>query len=383
MASRALFPTLSLSIAVLAIATDFAKPSPSSTACRLGLCRFDQLYSRVDADGANQTNVGDLLTEDPSNPSAWCTYAELLARRGDEAGAQAAFAKAVALGPGMSPVLMRAANYAFSRGRWEDVFALSRRVLAQTGAYDQIIFSYFPRSASTVPRLLESSMPADPRAAASWTDWLKDNGTDQDLLDTWDWMRRRRLSQEESALKFTWMLWDRRRFTLAHQVWSDWLGDASKGELAAERIFNRDFRSQPNHSPFDWTLAAPESIELSRGAGLEVHFSGTGNVAFSGVHQFATVSAGRYRFSAEVESHGLNTDQRPLFHIIDAVPARKLDVETAPVAENAVRSWITLDFTVPPGMEAVEVELERSPSARFDGQIAGTLHVYEVSLKRL
>lgn len=63
---------------------------------------------------------------------------------------------------------------------------------------------------------------------------------------------------------------------------------------------------------------------------------GTDNVAFSGVRQGAVVRPGRYRFTS-----------------------------------------------VPATTQALIVQLERRPSERFDNKIAGTLHVYHVSLRMI
>jgi hypothetical protein len=370
----------------LSIAVDFAKPSPAASVCDRGLCRFDQMYSKIDADGPDSANLAALLTEDPSNPSAWCTYGERLAQSGNAAAARAAFAQAVALGPGMAPVLMRGANFDFSQGQWNAGFVLSKKVLAQTGAFDQVVFSYLLHSRIPVPAVLESALPPDERAAGSWLTWLKENGSDQDLLDSWQWRKAHGMDTRAAALEFTWALWTHGRYAESQQLWTDWLGPARGQYLNPQRLFNRSFQNQPNTSPFDWTLNGSASVSVERGAprkdGIEIRFSGTDNVAFSGVHQFATLPAGRYRFAAEIEAHDLTTDQRPLFHIFDVEPGRKLDVSTQPIAANAGRSWITLDFDVPPAASprGIEIELDRSASQKYDNKIGGTLHVYQVSL---
>lgn len=383
---RFLFPALSLSVVAISLWVDLTKPSPSANVCLRGLCRYDQVYSEVDSEGANPENLAALLDEDPSNPSAWCTYAEMRAQRGDTEGAQAAFQRAVALGPGMAPILMRAANFEFARGRAPEAFALSKRILSQTGAFDELIYSYFQRSPTAIPEMLEAAMPAEPRAAQTWLAWLKINGTDQALVDTWSWMSQQHLPDQASALEFTWALWQRHRFAWARQLWAEWVNALVKPagpDSNPERLSNQRFQNPPNASPFDWRIDSLPSVTVSRDAGLDVRFSGTENVAFSGVRQFTTVAPGHYRFSAEIETHDLTTDQHPVFHIFDAEPNRKIDMETKPVPANASRSLLTAEFDVPAGVQAVEVDLERHPSRKMDSRIGGTLHVYRVSLTRM
>jgi hypothetical protein len=387
---RSFLPLLSLSLAVLSILVDFAHPSPSSSACLHGLCRFDQLYAEVDAQGASAANLAVLIQEDPSNPSAWCTYAELLARNGNPDGARDAFAHAVALGPGMTPVLMRAANFYFGSGQLDAALALSKPILAQTGAFDEVIFSYWQRSKIAAPALLDSALPADQRAVNAWLQWLEENGTPQEVLDTWKWIEAHRLETRASALDGAWALWRRGEFALSQQLWSDWLGSNAGDYLHPQLLFNRAFENQPNGSPFDWTLEGSPSVTLLRNQtpdhGLEVRFAGSGSAVFSGVHQFAAVTPGRYRFAAEIETHdldrGLDNGALPLFHIFDVQPQRKIDVQTKPAGANQGRSWIALEFNVPAGTDAIEIELERYAPAEHDGRDTGTLHIYQVSLIR-
>ena len=59
-----------------------------------------------------------------------------------------------------------------------------------------------------------------------------------------------------------------------------------------------------------------------------MRFLGTENVAFSGVRQFTVVPPGRYRFSAEVSSDNLTTDQGPFFRIFDPANPARLNAET-------------------------------------------------------
>jgi hypothetical protein len=347
-----------------------------------GLGGFDPLYDKVAVAGINAGNIGGLLGADPSNPSIWATYAEVLVQQGDTAGAGAAFTRAVQLGPGMSPVLMRAANFAFVSGDEARALALSKVILEQTKAFDAILFSYLARMGSSRPSMLDAAMPHTPRAVGAWLKWEFANGSDANLMQTWGWLRRHRLSTQSLAEDAVWALWQRKSFPAAHELWSDWVGDQDENAVDAERLSNRFFSKVPSRTPFDWSLQAPQPVKLATKEGLHVTFPGTRDVAFSHVHQFATVRAGRYRFSADVEGQGLVSDQLPFFHVIDAEPHRKVDVRTEPVERNK-RSRIVLEFTVPAGMQALEVVLQRNASSHTDAPIAGTLRVYEVSLRRL
>jgi hypothetical protein len=375
---RLILPLLAFGFAILSVAIDFAKPAAISKVCLLGFCRFDELYASADAQGADLNNAGALLQEDPSNPSAWCSYAELLWKRGEAERARSAFAHAVRLGPGMSPVLMRAANFAFSQDDRKGALALSKRILHQTGAFDEVLFSYFQRPGEDVAAVLTAGLPAEPRAARAWLAWMDRNGTDQDIAVTFAWMKSQGLCDEELAVESVRLLWDRRAFEAAQTVWGSWVGEGGD-DLTRERLFNGRFERRPTASPLDWKLEVVPSATMTRHDGVEIHFEGGPHGSISPLHQFATVRAGRYRFAAEIETRGLSDDARPFFHIFDAEPVRKVDVQTKAVEADAGRSWLTLDFNVPGGTRAVEVALEEQASPNSQ---TGALHVYGMSLVR-
>ena len=370
---RAIISAASLLVAVLSLAVDIAHPSPGSSLCRYGGCRFDQIFAGVDAAGASRDAVAALVNAAPANPLVWCTYAQVLSVHGETQQAQSAFDHAVSLGPGMSPVLMRAANFDFTHGRREHGFLLSARILSQTDAFDDIIFPYLQPADVPAGALLGTAIPAASRSTRAWLGWLRAHGSDQDLRETWAWMKGNRLLDEKSAGEVAWTLWNRTSYRTAYALWTDWLG-------TTQLLANTRFDTAPRETPFDWALASSPAVAVTRSNGLDVRFSGTENVAFSGVRQFTVVPPGRYRLSAEVSSDNLTTDQGPFFRIFDPANPARLNAESAPILGTAGRSWITVEFTVASQTKALAVQLERRPSQRFDNRISGTLHIHQVSL---
>jgi hypothetical protein len=228
--------------------------------------------------------------------------------------------------------------------------------------------------------VLDVTIPAEARPARSWLSWLRASGSDEDLLATWGWMKQHGLADERSAIELTRTLWGRQLPVASQQVWIDWLGDNAGKYLKPERIWDPHFLLEPKTSPFDWDIRPPASVKVTRQNGLQIQFSATENVWFSHVRQFVTVRPGAYRLSAEIEAAGLTTDQHPFFSLTDALRPNVLNLRTAPIEDTRGPFKLTLDFTVPPGTQALRIQIERRQSERFDNKINGTLHVYGVSL---
>src|ERR1700688_651193 len=139
---RIFLPVLSLLITIASVGVDLAGPRSEVRLCGVGLCRSDQMFASIDAQGITPVSLSMLLDQDSSNPLVWCSYGQALEREGKIEQASAAFDQAILLGPNMPPVLMRAANFAFAHGKRPQAWSLSRRILDRTSAFDQILFSY-------------------------------------------------------------------------------------------------------------------------------------------------------------------------------------------------------------------------------------------------
>jgi hypothetical protein len=376
---RYVIVVVSMILAIFSGVLDWGRPSPDSWVCRQGLCRFDQIVSVISSSEGSSSNLASLVTEDPSNPFAWCVYADSLALQGEWDKASAAFDHAITLGPNMSPVLMREANFDFTHDRINRGVVLSNQILRETPAFDEVLFSYLTRSGIGIDKVLGSGIPVLARPAQSWLRWLGINGSDEDVRETWGWMQQNHLINEKSAEDLSWILWRRQSFRTAQELWSDWLGSARGDYLSPELLLNRRLQNSGTEGPFDWIISASPSIKMSRDEGLEIHFSGTENAELM-IQQLTSVKSGLYSFSAEIQSEGLTTDQHPFFNIIDAVNRARLDFHAPPIEENMARRKIVFDFRVPPGTLALAIQLIRSKSQRFDNKIEGTLWVFEVSL---
>lgn len=373
---RVLLPALSLLMPAFSILVDVVHPPSDSALCALGLCRFDQLFASIDSRGIEAPNMAALVNEDPSNPFVWCTYGEFFASHGQLGKAQTAFERAVTLGPGMAPVLMRAANFDFAHGRTEHGLQMAKRILILTSEFDEVLFSYFLHSHVAAGELLAKAIPNDARPARAWLEWAAANGLQGDLPAIWTWMILNHLLDPKTTTDVAQTLWQFRAIELAQQLWIDWLG-ARRGDYPDRQLlWNPDFNNELSGSPFDWTSSG-STADVVTGNGLEIYFSDANDDL--DVHQFTTVSKGRFVFSAEISANGLTVDPPPRFHIFD--PANpQVDVRTQPIRGTLRRFWVNLEFQVPPNTKVLEVQLERHAGAVDIRRMRGILHVYQTSL---
>jgi len=274
--------------------------------------------------------------------------------------------------------LMRAANFDFSHGRIQHGLQLGRRILSQTGEFDEMVFSYYLHSGVATAELLNTAVPAEERPARAWLAWTGKNGPVKDLPAVWAWMIRNDLLDSETTVDVAQTLWRQSAFQPAQQLWIDWLGKNRGNYPDRQQLWNPRFQGEPSGSPFDWTVSAPAG-NVSAAEGLEILFSAdaSGDVD---VHQFTMANLGRYRFSAEIAAEGLSAGECTSFHIFDS--SHQLNVRTQPIKGTMERSWVNLDFDVPSKARALEIQLACHAPTRFGDRIRGSLHIYQVSLTR-
>lgn len=375
---RLLFPILSLITAATAIFVSTVQPDADHPLCRLGACRYEQLMTTMEERGTSAAGLAALLQEDASNPLMWSSYGEYLAERGEIERATTAFQQAELTGAGLSPVLTRIANFAFTHDQRAMGLRVTPRILEQTSEYDEILFSYLEMPGGPVSALLGSAIPASPRPARAWLAWMRDHAEPSDVVATWRWMQEARLTDEASAVDTVRVLWANKAYDDAQTIWTAFAGDS--WYTAGNRLSNERFERAPSRVPIDWELSPRPGVDLVRENGLDVRFTGTENVVDAGLAQQTRVQPGFYRFRADVSATGLSTDQGVFFQISDADDPARLTLRTSPVLGTVEHVTLDLDVPVPQETRVLRVQLLRTASLRFDNKLSGALHVHRVEL---
>jgi len=152
-----------------------------------------------------------------------------------------------------------------------------------------------------------------------------------------------------------------------------------------------DFESDPAQSPFDWTFARTEGVEVTRDCtttrsgecSLRIIFEGTQNLDFAAASQLTLVRPGSYRFHAFIRTQSLTTDQGIRFRIFDAETPARLDVTFGQFTGSSPWAGVEHDLVVSPETRLLQVQVIRRPSMKFDNKIGGTAWIDELKLEPL
>jgi tetratricopeptide (TPR) repeat protein len=323
------------------------------------------------------------LRLDSANPYRWAECGIALDERGDRLAAQKFFIRAAELGSNTPPVLMVAANHYLLDKQPDRALELCRRVLSLTAEFDELLFATYGQLGRPLHDFLGTAIPVEKRPLIAWLKWLLPRAPEDDLIETWHWLRGHGCADDSITGSLAQELWRRHSCHKAASLWGDWLGQEQGDYLRPELLANRRFSAVPRPGPFDWTIEPNPSVEISLQDGLSLTFDGSENLYYKSIRQMAAVAPGTYRFSAVVESKELTTNQGLSFHIYDALSSTRLDFATPTVLGTTPRHVVEVDFTVVAPVCGVMVQLERRPSEKFDSKISGTFTIHEVSLRPL
>ena len=326
------------------------------------------------------------LQGDPAGPYRWCMMGEYLEESGEKQAATVCFRRAVELGRGVPPVLMRVANSYLGRGENAEAVALMRDVLGQVSVYDGVIFGSYRRLGVPVAEVLDSGLPDDGRVWKAYFEDLLGSGEVDEAALAWGKMGERGYRDDELAGRYAGYLLRHKLYDKAVTTWAEQLDGRADGYPEKNRVYNGDFERELSGNPLDWRLRAPQGVEVERvGEGWEgshalaLRFDGSRNVVLRGVSVVVPVGAGRYRFRARMKTEGMTTD-RGVYLLVHA-GGRELWRSKELIGTNEWREFeavVRVRRTAP-----VMIELRREESLRIDNKVWGTVWLDGVELAPL
>ncbi|MGV8074283.1 MAG: hypothetical protein AB2L11_06995 [Syntrophobacteraceae bacterium] len=193
-------------------------------------------------------------------------------------------------------------------------------------------------------------------------------------LDLWSTMAKSStLPNKADTLQFCNFLLGNGRVGPAKEIWKSWKGNPQLG------IYDGGFEQQPLNSAFGWRFKKHPEVNAERvlenpfsgSYCLELHFRGTKNVAFSHVTQIVPVEPGRtYNLKFAKKSHNLTSDQG-VFLGVSGYGCKGLSLQSEAVTGTTPWTEERLKFEIPDDCEAVQVQVKRKESLKFDSKISG------------
>jgi O-antigen ligase len=340
----------------------------------------------------------DAVRNDSASPHRWADLAEANFNAGRVPEARTSLANALALGPNIPPILLRAATLLYDFGEKDRAVGHAAHLLELTGGYDTDVFGWYMQRHMSVADVLAHGVPNDARASQAYVRYLMQPGTCNDVERAWNWVLARHHPDRQLAGDYVNFMSEQcERNDAAARGWALYLGDAANGYLRSTWVLNGDFESDPSSSMFDWRIgglnrdvetALDDRVARTGSRSLRIRFAGKRNVNYSETWQTAFVPPGVYRFEAFVRTRAIKTAEGIRFRIFDPDAPRRLDITTEQV--NGTTEWTRIEaiVRVPADTRLLRINVIRQPSRVSDendisGDISGTAWIDTVTLSKL
>jgi O-antigen ligase len=365
--------------------------------CRFGICDIDSVLTAESIAKAGnfatarQTTLLEAVRRDPANPERWADLGEARLNSGEITQARPCFLNALALGPNVPPILMRAAGFYQSTGETGRALELLRHALAQTQIYVTPIFEWLEFAKVPTEEVLAHVLPHYPRFFRAYLLYRRNTDDASGAAQVWTEAVTRGYMDDQAAEEYINWVYGRKEYQSAAQAWAFYLGDRSQGYLKSNWVFNGDFESEISQVALDWSISPSDGIEVERDGdtkhsgkySLRIHLTGKQNLTGLPVSHRAVMAPGRFRFEAYLKTQDLSTDQGISLRISDPGGASHLNVTTEPLLGSNDWRKLSADICVAPQEKLVAINFVRQPSWKFDNLIKGTLWIDSVSLTRI
>ncbi len=334
-------------------------------------------------------NLEEALRRNVASPYRWCDVGEALLAAGRIEEARYCFIRAVELGPQISPVLWRTAQFYIQVHEPNRRQQYMGKMLELLPEYKELVFDAYFSSRGNVSDTLEHGFSPQSPLAKDYFRYLLVHATLEDMKKAWDWLKGHSIADDPLAGEYVDLLIKKGEYLLAVDTWKRTAGHYDNAYLRPNLVFNGDFESQPLQSGLDWRFPETPGVGIKRdstvafsgSSSLQIEFDGERNIDFRHLTHDVVAPPGHYHFRALVRTSELTTDQGIRFRLVDS--SGRLNLETTQLTGTHDWTPVDLDFTLAGPVRLLRIEVVRQPSAKFDNKIRGHAWVDSVSLVRL
>lgn len=328
----------------------------------------------------------------PQDYRLWLALGRSRERNGDPVGAEKALRQAAALAPNYAEVHWFLGNQLLRQGNDEEAFVEIRRAVELDNVYaNQAVttaWQIFDGDINQISRKIGDSVPIK----AGLAPFLAKQGRLDEALVFWN-------SVPEGEMATTYksygdgifaQLIGNKDYKKALALYSQ-MYKADSDKFSVGEVFNGDFERDvktANAHIFDWQIAAGQQPQIGLdgsqkhggGKSLVLLFNSQTGEEFRPISQTIVVEGGKtYKFEAFYRSE-LKTAGTVQWEIVNTVDGKVL-AATQPV--NAASDWspLTVDFTVPNGVQAITVRLARAACKQSLCPISGKIWFDDINLK--
>jgi hypothetical protein len=330
----------------------------------------------------------------PAESEYWVELGSAYELDGKLEDAKRAYGRALQSFPNSPEINWRVANFELRAGRLPEALRALRKTVTTEPGMREAAFDLAFRAAVPGDEILAQVIPPEKEILFEYLSFLLDTKRLDDAAHAWAQILATSIAFEPAeAFRYLDDLIVNRRVDELAAAWTA-LAERNPARIHLSAgdenlVTNGSFEQEILNGGLDWRVVAREGahVELDRqtffdgAASLAIHFDGRQNLDYSHVYQYVLVQANtEYQFHAYRRGMGLTSDRGPRIEIVDAYSRGNLSLSTEGILGTTGWSQSSLRFRTGPDTRLLMIVVARSPSRKFDNQIAGTFWMDQVSL---
>lgn len=308
--------------------------------------------------------------------------------------AEAAYKRARELFPNSPCINWQLGNFLVRTGRIEEALPAFQKTILGDPELRPAAFDLTWRAGAEPTLILDKMIPADTSTLFQYLNYLAQTQRLDAAAQVWD--RLLALGQPfnlQMAFPYLDALIRDQRVEELTAAWAAleerYPTQIRKRAYDPNLITNGDFESEILNGGLGWRVRPVEGVVVSVDnltffdgtRSLRLAFDGKHNVDYRYVFHYIPVKPNSlYRFMGYMRVQELTTDSGLHFEVQDAYDRGRLHLETENLVGTSSWSPQQLEFKTGPETQLLLLRIARSPSQKFDNQIAGTAWVDRVSL---
>lgn len=369
-----------------------ARLDPGDSDYHLRLGRIYQ-YSLTDIDPgraiAEFTSAAQL---NPMDAQPWLELgaAQEVAGKIDEA--EMSLRRADYLAPNLPGFQWAIANFFLLHGNVSEAMRHFRVVLAGTDSYNAVIFTTAWKAVGDGDQILATLIPDRVSVQFSYLYFLIGQNKGPEAKKVWERIAANPspFAPHAAAVYIDWLMGIHQPDE-AYSVWTDLKRRkmVAESEAPGNLVANGDFEQGIENFGFGWRVdnypgvyvTQDSAVFHSSGHSVLIAFTGKGNLAYQGFHQWVKVTPGTaYQARAYMKTDGITTDSGPRLQVFDTLNPPALTAFSDQLT-GTNEGWTLLSVDFKPKTAYVTVGIARVPSAKLDNNIAGKVWVDDVSVE--
>jgi tetratricopeptide (TPR) repeat protein len=330
------------------------------------------------------------LSLNPLQAGSWINLSRAYMINGQNAEAEYAIERAVALSPNNPELMWEAGTFWLIGNRTDKAVSALRKYILLSPDKQNAVYDLSWKLNLDNNYILANLVPGSYAYQSRYLHYLIRTKRVNESQEVWNILDINRLKKNE-FISYVNFLINNSLYEKAEKVWHEITGDTDRLNSTGtySLIWNPGFENEMLNGGFDWVIREAQGadvflddlIQMNGNYSLGITFDGDHNPDITIAQQVVRVNPGtKYTLRSFIKTDALTT-KNGIIIVVQSHNCKGLYKKSEALTGTNFWKKNTLDFKTPDECEAVMVKIRRERSDKFDNKIKGTAWIDDITLK--